>query len=425
MSRFGPRYRGRHRKPTTTGNTIAKTALAGAVVSAPLVTAGQAQAAPDNVWDRVAQCESGGNWGISTGNGFQGGLQFTQSTWRSFGGAQFASTANRASREEQIAVAEKVLAGQGWNAWPVCSRKAGARGSSATQRAVTVKAPAKAHPAKPTPHLGTRAHGTDRPAERPAVPVIPTPREPSEQLPAVRPAVQPPAPAAPPALAPLLAAATQPDTKPAPALTALPQAHRPAATAAPGVALAAAPPAVEKAAPAPARDAHDQARALAPAAAAPAPVAAAPAPAAAPAAAAPAPVAVPAPAPAPAEPRHAASAPAAAAPAPGTPAAGTSALSAPAVGAAAPAPAPAEPRHAAPAPAAAPAPGGPKHAAPAPVTGAAPGAGHTYLVRPGDTLSGIATAQRVPGGWQSIYEANRGGLHSANLIRPGQQLNLG
>ncbi|MDT7665044.1 MAG: resuscitation-promoting factor RpfA, partial [Pseudonocardiales bacterium] len=60
----------------------------------------------------------------------------------------------------------------------------------------------------------------------------------------------------------------------------------------------------------------------------------------------------------------------------------------------------------------------------APVAGT-PGAGHTYLVRPGDTLSGIATAQRVPGGWQSIYEANRGGLHSANLIRPGQQLNLG
>ncbi|MDT7567416.1 MAG: resuscitation-promoting factor RpfA, partial [Pseudonocardiales bacterium] len=203
MSRFGPRYRGRHRKPSTTGNTIAKTALAGAVVSAPLVTAGQAQAAPDNVWDRVAQCESGGNWGISTGNGFQGGLQFTQSTWRSFGGSQFASTANRASREEQIVIAEKVLAGQGWNAWPVCSRKAGARGSSATQRTVAVKAPAKAHPAKPTPRLGTRAHGTDRPAETPAVPVIPAPRQPSEQLPTVRPAVQPPAPAAPPALAPL------------------------------------------------------------------------------------------------------------------------------------------------------------------------------------------------------------------------------
>jgi hypothetical protein len=406
MSRFGPRYRGRHRKPSTTGNTIAKTALAGAVVSAPLVTAGQAQAAPDNVWDRVAQCESGGNWGISTGNGFQGGLQFTQSTWRSFGGSQFASTANRASREEQIVIAEKVLAGQGWNAWPVCSRKAGARGSSATQRTVAVKAPAKAHPAKPSPRLGTRAHGTDRPAETPAVPVIPAPRQPSEQLPAVRPAVQPPAPAAPPALAPLLAAATQPDAKPAPALTALPQAHRPADTAAPGVVLAAAPPAIEKAAPAPvpapARAAQDQARALAPAAqapvaAAPAPVAAAPAPSAptavapAPVAAAPAPVA----APAPAEPKHAAAAPA-----------------------------PAGPKHAAPAPVAAPAPAGPKHAAPAPVAGT-PGAGHTYLVRPGDTLSGIATAQRVPGGWQSIYEANRGGLHSANLIRPGQRLNLG
>jgi hypothetical protein len=398
MSRFGPRYRGRHRKPSTTGNTIAKTALAGAVVSAPLVTAGQAQAAPDNVWDRVAQCESGGNWGISTGNGFQGGLQFTQSTWRSFGGTQFASTANRASREEQIVIAEKVLAGQGWNAWPVCSRKAGARGSSATQRAVTVKAPAKAHPAKPTPRLGAGAHGTDRPASRPAVPVIPAPRQPSEQLPTVRPAVQPPAPAAPPALAPLLAAATQSDAKPAPALTALPQA--PAATA-PGVVLAAAPPAIEKAAPAPAQAVPDQARALKPAVAAPAPVAAAPAPGALAAASAPAPGA---PAGVPA--------PVAAAPAPGAPGAVPAPVAAPAR---------AEAKHAAPAPA----PAGPKHAAPAPVAGAAAGAGHTYLVRPGDTLSGIATAQRVPGGWQSIYEANRGGLHSADLIRPGQQLNLG
>ncbi|MDT7684471.1 MAG: resuscitation-promoting factor RpfA, partial [Pseudonocardiales bacterium] len=91
---------------------------------------------------------------------------------------------------------------------------------------------------------------------------------------------------------------------------------------------------------------------------------------------------------------------------------------------AAPAPVAAGQKHTAPAPVAAPAPAGPKHATPAPVAGT-PGAGHTYLVRPGDTLSGIATAQRVPGGWQSIYEANRGGLHSANLIRPGQQLNLG
>ena len=72
------RYRGRHRAPSTTGRTIARTALAGAVAGAPLlVAAPAANAAPDSVWDRVAQCESSGNWNINTGNGFFGGLQFT------------------------------------------------------------------------------------------------------------------------------------------------------------------------------------------------------------------------------------------------------------------------------------------------------------------------------------------------------------
>ena len=90
------RYRGRHRAPSTTGRTIARTALAGAVAGAPLLAAAPAaNAAPDSVWDRVAQCESSGNWNINTGNGFFGGLQFTSSTWRAFGGAQFADSANQ------------------------------------------------------------------------------------------------------------------------------------------------------------------------------------------------------------------------------------------------------------------------------------------------------------------------------------------
>ncbi len=71
-------------------------------------------------WDAIAQCESGGNWGISTGNGFSGGLQFTASTWRANGGA---GSANGASREEQIRVAENVLHSQGIGAWPVCGRR--------------------------------------------------------------------------------------------------------------------------------------------------------------------------------------------------------------------------------------------------------------------------------------------------------------
>jgi hypothetical protein len=79
---------------------------------------------PVSTWDKVAQCESGGNWATSTGNGFHGGLQFTTSTWRSFGGS---GVPHRASRTEQIAVAERVLAAQGWKAWPACSRKLGLR----------------------------------------------------------------------------------------------------------------------------------------------------------------------------------------------------------------------------------------------------------------------------------------------------------
>jgi hypothetical protein len=71
-------------------------------------------------WDAIAQCESGGNWGISTGNGFSGGLQFTSSTWHANGGS--GSPAN-ASREEQIRVAENVLHTQGIHAWPVCGRR--------------------------------------------------------------------------------------------------------------------------------------------------------------------------------------------------------------------------------------------------------------------------------------------------------------
>jgi resuscitation-promoting factor RpfA len=130
------RYRGRHRAPSRTGRTIARTAVAGAVVGAPLLVAAPANAAPDSAWDKLAQCESGSRWNINTGNGFYGGLQFTPSTWRAFGGKAFAASAHQASREQQIVVAERVLAGQGWNAWPVCSRKAGVRGESSTQRDV-------------------------------------------------------------------------------------------------------------------------------------------------------------------------------------------------------------------------------------------------------------------------------------------------
>jgi hypothetical protein len=114
---------GRHRKPTTSSISVAKIAVTGAVIGGgSFGIAAQAQAATDAEWDQVARCESSGNWAINTGNGYQGGLQFSPGTWSGHGGGQFAPAANMATREQQIAIAEKVLAAQGRGAWPVCGR---------------------------------------------------------------------------------------------------------------------------------------------------------------------------------------------------------------------------------------------------------------------------------------------------------------
>jgi nucleoid-associated protein YgaU len=86
--------------------------------------AGSAKA-DSSVWDRVAACESGGNWHINTGNGFYGGLQFTKSTWLGYGGGAYAARADLASKSQQIAIAQRTLASQGPGAWPVCSVRAG------------------------------------------------------------------------------------------------------------------------------------------------------------------------------------------------------------------------------------------------------------------------------------------------------------
>ncbi|MFF0493050.1 transglycosylase family protein [Nocardia sp. NPDC003482] len=134
---------GRHRKPTNTGRTVAKVAVSTAIMGgAGVALAGHAAAAPDSDWDKLAQCESGGNWGINTGNGFQGGLQFSQSTWAAHGGTEYAASANQATREQQITVAERVLASQGWGAWPSCSSHLGLH-SGPTERTA---------PAATTPH---------------------------------------------------------------------------------------------------------------------------------------------------------------------------------------------------------------------------------------------------------------------------------
>jgi LysM repeat protein len=98
----------------------AQVTLIGALAATPLALSAGTASATD--WDAIAQCESSGNWNTDTGNGYGGGLQFTNSTWKAFGGK---GSPESASREQQIQVAEKVKAGQGMGAWPVCSKKAG------------------------------------------------------------------------------------------------------------------------------------------------------------------------------------------------------------------------------------------------------------------------------------------------------------
>ncbi|MTE12658.1 transglycosylase family protein [Nocardia aurantiaca] len=122
-------------------------AVTGALVAVPFGFTATASAAPTHDWDGVAQCESGGNWGINTGNGYYGGLQFSQSTWAANGGNGLASNASKA---EQIRVAENVLATQGVGAWPVCGQylRAGAS-EPEPQAAPEPEAPAPA-PIAPT-----------------------------------------------------------------------------------------------------------------------------------------------------------------------------------------------------------------------------------------------------------------------------------
>ncbi|GGX36816.1 transglycosylase family protein [Streptomyces chartreusis] len=148
-------------KASNASRTRTTAVLAGAALLAPLgllAATGNAAAADSGVWDRIAQCESGGNWHINTGNGYYGGLQFSPSTWRAYGGTAYAPTADGATRAQQIAVATKVQRAQGWGAWPTCSARAGAYGSapaasaggSASSAGKAAPSTAKSAPAAPS-----------------------------------------------------------------------------------------------------------------------------------------------------------------------------------------------------------------------------------------------------------------------------------
>lgn len=194
-------------KNTSIRRTAAALAIGG--VAAATMSMPAANAVDGATWDALAQCESGGNWSINTGNGFYGGLQFTQQSWNGVG--MSGSPAN-ATRAQQIEAGERLLAIQGWGAWPACSAKLGLYGKtgaaptyteptttvaaqSQTQQTYTAPA-AQAAPAAPAAQAA--------PAAAPAAPVAPAAVE-APAAPAAAPAVEAPAAAAPAAQAPVVA----------------------------------------------------------------------------------------------------------------------------------------------------------------------------------------------------------------------------
>ena len=163
--------KGKHRRPSKTARAIAVVGVTGAAaVAAPLMAAGSASAATASEWDAVAQCESGGNWSINTGNGYYGGLQFSASTWAAYGGTQYASQANQATKAQQIEIAEKVLASQGKGAWPVCGKGlSGASysgsGSSSSSAGTTTR----------STEQQSASRSTERPAAKKSTKTVTTP----------------------------------------------------------------------------------------------------------------------------------------------------------------------------------------------------------------------------------------------------------
>ena len=170
--------RGRHRRPRINRITrnVSRVSLAavagGAGIALPMVGASTASAAPVSVWDKVAECESTGNWSINSGNGFYGGLQFQQSSWAAAGGTQYAERADLATKDQQIAAAEKLLEMQGPGAWPVCGARAGLTANSGSpdiNPGGEKEAPKQETPKQEAPKKDT-APAKDKPAPKQEAP---------------------------------------------------------------------------------------------------------------------------------------------------------------------------------------------------------------------------------------------------------------
>jgi nucleoid-associated protein YgaU len=159
------RYTGNHRAEvhSSSATMIKAGALVATTAAVSLATIGVADASPSHNWDGVAACESGGNWHINTGNGFYGGVQFSASTWRAYGGTKYASRADLASKSEQIQIAERVLSGQGRGAWPVCGRHlSGGTSSAASSSSSSRSSKSTKHHTKKAVHHKTVVHHTKK-----------------------------------------------------------------------------------------------------------------------------------------------------------------------------------------------------------------------------------------------------------------------
>ncbi|KOV56291.1 transglycosylase family protein [Streptomyces sp. MMG1121] len=121
---------GRHRRPRQAPALLVAAGVTGSAIALPLLGAASAHAADGTTWDKVAECESGGSWSADSGNGYYGGLQISQDDWDKYGGTRYADSADQASRNQQIAVAEKILADQGTKPWTMCALTAGLTSNS-------------------------------------------------------------------------------------------------------------------------------------------------------------------------------------------------------------------------------------------------------------------------------------------------------
>ncbi|WP_181793337.1 transglycosylase family protein [Streptomyces sp. WELS2] len=116
---------GRHRRPRQAPALLVAAGVTGSAIAIPLLGAASANAADGTTWDKVAECESGGSWSADNGTGYYGGLQISQDDWDKYGGGQYAASPDQASRQQQIAVAEKILAARGTAPWATCALLSG------------------------------------------------------------------------------------------------------------------------------------------------------------------------------------------------------------------------------------------------------------------------------------------------------------